>query len=203
VTKTITEHKDKVQIVRWNKMEDNVLITGSYDKTMKLFDVRSDTSATTIETSAEVESIDWSSVNKYLFLASYDNGMIDLYDIRKFDTIVSYQAHKKAATNVSFSNKQDGLFCSVGLDSHVKVWDSVNIKSVDGVSAPTLICEKFIKKSTGELFVSKFAEDLDYTIAVGGSKGELFIWQLEESPTFCNRYGIKWEEERVKFCFNV
>jgi WD40 repeat protein len=130
-------------------MEDNVLLTGSFDKTMKLFDVRENNSATTIETSAEVESIDWSSVNKYLFLAAYENGFIDLYDIRKFDTVINFQAHKKACTSVSFSNKQEGLFSSVGLDSHVKVWDSVNTKpSTDNMVYPNLICEKFVKKTT-------------------------------------------------------
>ena len=39
---------------------------------------------------------------------------------------------------------------------------------------------------------------MDYTIAVGGSKGELFIWQLEENPNFCNRYGLNFEGNKVK-----
>ena len=59
---------------------------------------------------------------------------------------------------------------------------------------PNLIMEKFVKKSVGELFTVKFAEDCDNTIAVGGSKGELFIWQLEESPIFCSQYGIKFND---------
>ena len=36
------------------------------------------------------------------------------------------------------------------------------------------------------------------TIAVGGSKGELFIWQLEESPIFCSQYGIKFNDNIEK-----
>lgn len=42
---------------------------------------------------------------------------------------------------------------------------------------------------------------MDYTIAVGGSRGELFIWQLEENPIFCERYGLKFEgnKDDVKF----
>ena len=143
--KSINEHKDKVQMVRWNKTEDNVLITGSYDKTIKLFDVRCETSATTLETNAEIECLDWSGLNKYLFLSSYDNGRIDLYDIRKFETVVSYQAHKKAATSVTFSNKQEFLFSSVSLDSHVKVWDSRYPKASGDSVVPDLICEKFVK----------------------------------------------------------
>jgi periodic tryptophan protein 1 len=147
--KAYTEHKDKVQSVRWNKMEDNVLISGSFDKTIKLFDIRTETSCTTINVGSDIECIDWSGVNKYWFLSSYENGRIDLYDIRKFDTVVSFQAHKKAATSVTFSNKQEGLFASVGSDSHVKIWDVTNpITNLDKDTAPSLLCDKFIKKTT-------------------------------------------------------
>jgi len=146
--KSITEHTDKVQCVKWNKMEDNVLISGSFDKTIKLFDVRSDNSCMTIKLNSDVECLDWSAVNKYLFLSSYENGRIELYDIRKFDTIISFQAHKKAATGVTFSNKQEGLFASISSDSHVKVWDSENITNIEDGVYPSLLCEKFVKKST-------------------------------------------------------
>jgi hypothetical protein len=39
-------------------------------------------------------------------------------------------------------------------------------------------------------------------LAVGGSQGELFIWQLEENISFCNRYGIKWEDQKIPEVFN-
>jgi len=146
--KCITEHTDKVQCVKWNKMEDNVLISGSFDKTIKLFDVRAESSCMTIKVNSDVECLDWSSVNKYHFLSSYENGRIELYDIRKFDTVISFQAHKKAATGVTFSNKQEGLFASIGSDSHVKVWDAENLITKDDLVYPTLLCEKFVKKST-------------------------------------------------------
>ena len=43
---------------------------------------------------------------------------------------------------------------------------------------------------------------MDYTIAVGGSRGELFIWQLEENPNFCERYGLSFEGNKVnKYIF--
>lgn len=59
---------------------------------------------------------------------------------------------------------------------------------------PNLLMEKFVKNSTGELFCCKFADDLDYSVAVGGSKNSLFIWELEENVNFCNRYGLKYNE---------
>ena len=144
----IKEHKDKVQTVKWNKIEDNVLLSGSYDKTIKLFDVRDKTSSTTIQISSDIESLEWSPLNKYLFLSSYENGRVDLYDIRKFDTVVSFQAHKKAASSVSFSNQKEGLFATCGLDSYVKIWDAENMNTESGNNSANLLCERFVKKST-------------------------------------------------------
>lgn len=159
--RAFNEHKGKVQSVCWNKMEDNVLISGSHDKTIKLYDARVDQSCTTLQVNSEIENIDWSAVNKYQFVSSFENGKIDLYDIRKFDTLLSFKAHKKAATNVSFSNKQEGLFASVGLDCHVKIWDASNLTTnpLDNSVSPALICEKFVKKSTVYIYYFIYREN--------------------------------------------
>lgn len=147
--KSIQEHKGKIQSVRWNKFEDNVLISGSFDKTIKLFDVRTDNSCTTLGVTSDIECLEWSPLNKFLFLSSYENGRVELYDIRKFDTLLNFTAHKKEATSVSFSNKQEGLFASVSRDCTVKVWDAENLNHLqDSSVSPSLIMEKFVKKTT-------------------------------------------------------
>lgn len=103
----------------------------------------------TIPLQADIENVDWNPLNKYKFLSSYDNGNIELFDIRNLQALLNFPAHKKAATSVSFSYQQEGLFSSVGLDSHVKLWDSDNLlNGQDGTVYPSLICEKFVKKTT-------------------------------------------------------
>lgn len=187
------EHFDKVQTVKFNKCEESVLLSGSNDHSIKIFDIRNQKSSTQVKVNEYIESIDFSSTNKYRFLVSYESGLIEEYDIMKLsEPLFSFKAHKKAATSVSYSNQKNGLFASCSLDSHIKIWDGENLNSN---KEPNLITEKFLKKTTGELFCVKFADDLDYTVAVGGSKGELMIWQLEQSKTFCDRYGLNWVGE--------
>ncbi len=192
------EHKGKVQSVKWNKIEDNLLVSGSFDKTIRIFDIRTGKSVFTYNIHNDIECIDWSSIDNYKMLFSFEDGRIQLFDLKMFSPISNFEGHKKEATSVSFSPQQKSLFCSVGRDGRVKIWDDQNIISDNnGNLIPNLIIEKYIKKSTGELFTCKFADDCDYTIAVGGSKGELFIWQLEESPIFCSKYNLKYEEEVI------
>ena len=194
-SKCYKEHSDKIQSVKWNKIEENLLVTGSFDKTIKIFDTRINKSVFTYKVNSDIECIDWSMKDKFKLLFSFEDGRIQLFDLQKFAAIASFKAHKKEATSVAFSPQKESLFSTCGRDGRVKIYDSNKIVSEDnGDTVPNLIMEKFIKKSVGELFTVKFAEDCDNTIAVGGSKGELFIWQLEENPLFCSHYGIKFND---------
>ena len=89
-------------------------------------------------------------------LFSFEDGRIQLFDLQKFSPISSFKAHKEEATSVSFST----LFSSCRRDARLKVFDSNKIISEDnGDTTPNLIIEKFIRKSVGEFFTVKFAED--------------------------------------------
>ncbi len=189
------EHSDKVQSVKWNKIEENLLVTGSFDKTIKIFDTRVNKSVFTYKVNSDIECIDWSGKDKYKMLFSFEDGRIQLFDLQKFAPIISFKAHKKEATSVAFSPQINSLFASCGRDGRIKIFDSNQIETDEnGDNMPNLIMEKYMKKSVGEMFTVKFAEDCANTIAAGGSKGELFIWQLEESPIFCSQYGIKFND---------
>ena len=193
------EHSDKVQSVKWNKIEENLLASGSFDKTIKIIDTRKKNAIFTYKVNSDIECIDWSMKDKFQMLFSFEDGRVQLFDLKKNSPISSFQAHKKEATSVAFSPQISSLFSSCGRDGRIKIYDSNKIvEENNGDTVPNLIMEKYIKKSVGELFTVKFAEDCDNTIAVGGSKGELFIWQLEESPIFCSQYGIKFNDNIEK-----
>lgn len=52
-------HKDKVQAVQWNKNEPTVLLTGSYDRTVRTFDSRAPDSGVGAVLGADVEALRW------------------------------------------------------------------------------------------------------------------------------------------------
>jgi periodic tryptophan protein 1 len=191
------EHTNKVQTVKFNKCEDNVLLSGSYDHSIKIFDIRNSKSQLTLNVNEDIEGIEFSPLNKFRFLTSFESGVVEEYDIRDLSKpVFSFKAHKKATTAVTYSSKIPELFVTCSLDCHVKVWDASS-EALNKNHQPDLIAEKFLKKTTGELFCCRFADDIDHTIAVGGNKGELLIWQLEQSKTFCDRFGLKWIDENV------
>lgn len=53
-------HKDKVQAVQWNEKEPTVLLTGSYDRTVRVFDSRApDAGVGAAVGGADVEAVRW------------------------------------------------------------------------------------------------------------------------------------------------
>jgi periodic tryptophan protein 1 len=52
-------HKDKVQAVQWNDKEPSVLLTGSYDRTVRTFDSRSPATGVGAILGSDVEALRW------------------------------------------------------------------------------------------------------------------------------------------------
>lgn len=63
-------HKDKVQAVQWNASEPSVLLTGSYDRTVRTFDSRAPTAGVGAVVGSDVESLRWDPWENYGFYVS-------------------------------------------------------------------------------------------------------------------------------------
>ena len=60
-------HKDKVQAVQWNAAEPSVLLTGSYDRTVRTFDSRAPTGGVGAAVGSDVEALRWDPWEDYGF----------------------------------------------------------------------------------------------------------------------------------------
>jgi len=63
-------HKDKVQSVQWNNQEPTVLLTGSYDRTVRTFDSRAPEKALIAILGADVEALRWDPWESHSFYVS-------------------------------------------------------------------------------------------------------------------------------------
>lgn len=57
--RSFSVHKDKVQSVQWNNKEPTVLLTGSYDRTVRVFDSRAPDAGVGSMLGADVEALRW------------------------------------------------------------------------------------------------------------------------------------------------
>ena len=63
-------HKDKVQAVQWNQHEPTVLLTGSYDRTVRTFDSRAPEAGVGAALGADVEALRWDPWEAHSFYVS-------------------------------------------------------------------------------------------------------------------------------------
>ncbi|CAA0816714.1 Transducin/WD40 repeat-like superfamily protein [Striga hermonthica] len=120
-------------------------------------------------------------------IVSLENGTVTGFDIRKASSNASSQpepsftihAHDKAVCTIAYNISVPNLLATGSEDKMVKLWDLSN--------QPTCIASKNPK--AGAVFSVSFSEDCPLTLAIGGSKGKLQVWDLLTDAEIARRYG--------------
>lgn len=133
-------HSDKVQTVRWNRINEQVLLTGGYDGVVNVMDVRS--AAANLSTHLpnniyrDIESAQWHPSSEHNFIVTTESGHMLGFDTRRLENAVfSVQAHKKACSSATFSPHIPNMLVSVGTDKLCKIWDiTANASAANGAT---------------------------------------------------------------------
>lgn len=185
---TLENHTDKVQAVAWNHFAPQVLLSGSFDHSVVMKDGRLPShSGFRWPVDADVESLAWDPHTEYSFVVSLENGMVTGYDIRTASSDVSSQskpcftlhAHDKAVCAIAYNRLAPNLLATGSMDKMVKLWDLSN--------APSCIASNNPK--AGAVFSISFSEDCPFTLAIGGSKGKLQMWDTLSDAEVSRRFG--------------
>ena len=166
------------------------MATAGFDRKLCLRDVRDSKIELTREMKADVEFILWHPHDPHLLSVAAEDGTVETHDARCFSSapLCSFKAHDKAVSAISFSPAIKNMAVTVSPDQKVKVWDYSQINE----GRPKMIIEK--NPGMGELFCCNFFRDSPWFIATGGSKGELFVWDLEESADIVAVFGGRVEK---------
>ncbi len=127
------EHVRQVHRVAFNPHQGALLLSGSQDATMRLWDLRDlagDRSVMTCRSSYQypgnnegIRDLRWSPTNGVEFAAGTDNGVIQRWDFRKARApILKVNAHEKTCHSIDWHPDGKHLM-SGGADKLVNVWD--------------------------------------------------------------------------------
>lgn len=185
---TMNVHSDKVQAVAWNVREPTVLLSGSFDRTVALTDMRAPQApAIRWSVSADVESIAWDPHTSHTFLVSLEDGTVGGYDVRsgtidisQGKSLFTIHAHEKAVCSLSYNTVAPNLLATASTDKMVKLWDLTG-------NQPS--CLASTNPKVGAIFAASFCKDSPFLLAVGGSKGNLHVWDTLTSAEVSRRFG--------------
>lgn len=187
--RSFNAHTDKVQSVAWQCKavggegasggNPAVLLTGSYDKTIRVFDTRTPDTAAIVSIGSDVESVVWNgwSDASSSFLTSLESGIVQSFDIRSpASPLWTLQAHDTACTSVDISPHIPGCILTASSDRSVKLWNlsSPTPTATAPPSAINLVLSRDL--GIGKIFAAKFSPNDPLTLAAAGSAGQLQIF---------------------------
>lgn len=191
-------HTDKVQSVAWdtsNSSRGSIgqparLLSGSYDKTICIFDSRSPSDVVRASVSADLESVRWNPWREHNFFVSMEDGLVQSFDARMLtkeksaSAIFTLSAHDGACTSLDISPHIPGCIVTGGTDKLVKLWNvegdssfEVNAANQDinwRPSSLSMVASRNL--DAGKIFSVQFSPDDPLTLVAAGSRGVLRVW---------------------------
>ncbi|XP_078610021.1 GATOR2 complex protein WDR24-like [Branchiostoma floridae x Branchiostoma japonicum] len=132
-----TEHKRTVNKVCFHPTELHVLLSGSQDGTVKLFDLRKKESASTFHGRSEsVRDVQFNPHRDYYFsfASTHENGNVLLWDLRRPDKAERFfTAHSGPVFCCDFHPDDKSWLATAGRDKAIKVWEVVPYKQIQEV----------------------------------------------------------------------
>ncbi|CAN8274565.1 unnamed protein product [Cochlearia groenlandica] len=190
---TMEHHTKEVQAVAWNHFVPQVLLSGSFDQTVVLKDGRNPSdSGFNWSVMSDVESLAWDPHCEHSFVVSLEDGTVKGYDIRAAQSgsdsdlkpSFTIQAHDqdKGVSSIAYNTSTPNLLATGCMDKTVKLWDLTN-------NEPSCIASH--KPKAGAVFSISFSVDNPFLLAIGGSKGELHVWDTMLDANVANKYGSR------------
>ncbi|KAF7979157.1 hypothetical protein HWV62_43411 [Athelia sp. TMB] len=191
-------HKDKVQAVQWNEKEPTVLLSGSYDRTVRTFDTRAPDAGVGAVVGADVEALRWDPWESHGFFVSLENGLVLNFDARTLPTDLSspsparytLSAHDGAVSSLDISPHIRGCIATGGTDKMVKVWNVIDA----GGGKPSVSMVASRDLGVGKVFSTVFSPDDPLTLAAAGSKAKVQIWDVAAAQGARKAFGKKLAE---------
>lgn len=170
--------KKTVSSSQWHLTEDSILLTGGYDGTCGITDVRLNENMTKSykvgNGSEEIENVKWG-ITPELFYCGTDSGNVYSFDIRNPDQpIWTLHAHDAGISSLEINYNVPGLLSTAAMgEKLVKFWKYPTGQEAKG---PSMILSRDF--GVGNVLSSSFANDIEVAgnIVVGGATGGLKLW---------------------------
>ncbi|XP_071543764.1 GATOR2 complex protein WDR24-like isoform X1 [Panulirus ornatus] len=126
------DHSRTVHKVSFHPSEPHLLISGSHDGFMKLFDLRRREASQTFTSNAEsVRDVQFNPHHNMTFCAVSENGNVQLWDMRRADRVEKqFTAHGGPIFALDWHPEVKTWIATAGRDKTIKVWDLNEIPTV-------------------------------------------------------------------------
>lgn len=184
VIKVLTGHKSPVKSVAFSP-DGRTLVSGSHDRTLKLWDIHSGQEILSLRHIKQVETVAFSPNGKVLASGGEDS-KIRLWSLENGKEVRTLSGHTGIVWSVAFSPNGQ-MLVSGGADKLLKLWDIETGRTLKTIkSHPDLV------ESVGFLLGGK-------TLASGGRDSAINTWSAETGEKIRSFEGKAWDISSVAF----
>ncbi|RMZ91737.1 hypothetical protein DV736_g1010, partial [Chaetothyriales sp. CBS 134916] len=202
VDASYTMHTDKVCALDWHPAEGTVLLSGSYDRTVVVTDMRApDAAAPRWRVDTDVERVRWDIHDPNFFYVTTESGLVYYFDAQKPPKSVDktskpvwrLQAHDGPVSAFDINAAVPGFLATGSEDKKTKLWSVQDNK-------PSMVVARNL--DVGRIFAANFGPDPDvaFRLSVAGSRGQVQVWDTSTNAAVRSVFAgrVKMAEGGVK-----
>ncbi|OTF80223.1 will die slowly-like protein, partial [Euroglyphus maynei] len=193
------EHEKRCWSVDFNKIDSNIVASGSDDCTVKLWSTNMELSIATLNTTANICSVKFNPKNLYyLAFASADHSVY-YYDLRTTKSpLLTYKGHNKAVSYVKFLNEKE--IVSASTDSQIKLWTTEHSNCIRSYRGH-LNDKNFVGLTTNDDFLACGSENNSLYVYYKGMEKQMLSYSFNVKSVSCQ--WIFEKEDVNDFCSAV
>jgi len=122
-------HESSVEDLQWSPTEANVFASGSSDKTIKIWDARTNQRKAVLSVVAhdsDVNAISWNKKVAYLLASGSDDKSLKIWDLRNFkagESVAHYKYHRDQICSLEWNPHDETQILVASADNQVTIWD--------------------------------------------------------------------------------
>ncbi|KAJ3428217.1 wd40 repeat family [Anaeramoeba flamelloides] len=126
---TCSGHKNEGYGISWNPYHPELLLSGSYDSLICIWDINkpNSTKINPLKTysihSKDIEDVQWHPFNGNVFGSVADDKTLKIFDIREEKPTIDIKAHDEEVNSIAFNPDNQHFLLTASSDKTIRLWD--------------------------------------------------------------------------------
>ncbi|KAJ3450078.1 wd40 repeat family [Anaeramoeba flamelloides] len=173
---TCSGHQNEGYGINWNYYHPELLLSGSYDSLIFIWDINKSDSITInpikkyTHHTLDIEDVQWHPFDAHVFGSVADDKTLKIFDVRQENPTIDIIAHDEEVNSISFQPNNENFLLTASSDKTVRLWDLRKIEK----------CVHTFKSHQDKVYKVCWNPHCTTTFASSGDDKRIHIWDINK-----------------------